>query len=594
MYNSLMEHTVNGNLKGIRSVTVEQIKALYDIRMQQYEFASAELVEALCALTEAIGREISVYISRDGQIRDVSVGDAAKVTMPSMRVVRNEDRLCGVRCIHTHPGGSGMLSDVDVGTLRTMKLDAMAAIGVRDAAPVNMYAAYYTESEDGAALLYGPMRASKLPQRALIEEIFIADAALRRTASDVAERKNERAILVGLDGGAGESTLDELAQLADTAGAQVVGRFVQKKQTVDNATYIGSGKADELSLAGSALEADVFIFDDELTGVQTRNLEETLGCKVIDRTMLILDIFAARAQSREGKLQVELAQLKYSLTHLIGKGQLLSRLGGGIGTRGPGEKKLEIDRRRIRRRIYELDEELKLVDKQRTLRRVKRENNAVPSVALVGYTNAGKSTLLNAISGAGVAAENKLFATLDPVVRQTALPGGTCVLVSDTVGFINKLPHELVQSFRSTLEEVAAADLILHVIDASSPEREMQAAVVEDVLSQIGAGDIPVIEVYNKCDLAGDVLCGDVIRISALKGDGLPELLTAIETRLNAALVHIKLLIPYSKYDAMQLIRRDGRILGQSHEENGTEVEALLRADTANRLKKLLTDGAEQ
>ena len=328
---------------------------------------------------------------------------------------------------------------------------------------------------------------------------------------------------MGLENSGPYDTLAELGELARTAGANVVGRFTQKKAGADNVTYIGSGKAEELSLKGSELEADLFIFDDELTAVQSRNLEEILGARVIDRTALILDIFAQRATSREGKLQVELAQQKYRLPRLLGQGTVLSRLGGGIGTRGPGEKKLEIDRRRIKRRIFELSEELGEIEKQRSLRRARREKNSTPVVALVGYTNAGKSTLLNALTDASVLAEDMLFATLDPVVRQAELPNGTEVLISDTVGFINKLPHDLVEAFRSTLEEAANADIILHVVDRSSPYYESQMAVVEDVLSKLGALDIPRINVYNKCDLTGERTPNDGVFISAAKGTGIDE-----------------------------------------------------------------------
>ena len=269
-----------------------------------------------------------------------------------------------------------------------------------------------------------------------------------------------------MDNDEGYDTLRELADLAETAGALVVDSVRVRRRPIDNATYIGSGKAEELSLRGSELEADLFIFDDELSAIQLRSLEQILEARVIDRTTLILDIFASRATSREGKLQVELAQMRYMLPRLLGQGTSLSRLGGGIGTRGPGEKKLEIDRRRIRRRVFELENELSEIEKQRGLRRENRKANRIPLVALVGYTNAGKSTMLNALTNSDVYAANQLFATLDPVVRQIALDGGTEALISDTVGFINKLPHDLVSAFKSTLEEVSNADLIIHVVDA--------------------------------------------------------------------------------------------------------------------------------
>ncbi|MBO4306223.1 MAG: GTPase HflX, partial [Clostridia bacterium] len=549
-----MSNKVNGNMNGLRSTTIEQLRSLYDIRMGQKEFASEELISLMAELTGIINREIAVYISRDGRIVDVSVGSDKKVDMPNMRLVRNEDRLCGVRCLHTHPNGDGRPSGVDLGTLRSMQLDSMASLGVLNGKPTQLYAAFIGDKNDEGnreALVYGPMRPFKLPHHALINEIFISDDRFRSVTKAVHENEKERAILVGMNDDSGYDTLAELAELAKTAGAEVVGTVPIKKRSIDNATYVGSGKAEELSLMGSELEADLFIFDDELSAIQQRNLEETLGASVIDRTTLILDIFAARAQSREGKLQVELAQLKYRLPRLLGQGQILSRLGGGIGTRGPGEKKLEIDRRRIRRRVYELEEELAGVTKQRELRSEGRRGGGTPLIALVGYTNAGKSTLLNALTNAGVLAEDKLFATLDPVVRGIKLPSGTEAILSDTVGFINKLPHDLVNAFRSTLEEVSKADVILHIIDISSDYHEAQMRVVEDVLSDLGAGDTPRINVFNKCDLLGeyphatpDTDARPLLFISAKNGRGLEELLDAAETLLNSGRHEIDIVIP--------------------------------------------------
>ena len=381
---------------------------------------------------------------------------------------------------------------------------------------------------------------------------------------------------------------EELAQLAETAGVQVVGRELQRRRAVDKTTYIGTGKADDLSLLCSALEADIVIFDDELSAIQMRNLEDVLGVPIIDRTMLILDIFASRAESREGKLQVELAQLQYRLPRLLGMGRALSRQGGsGVGMRGPGEKKLEIDRRRIRRRIFELQQELDEIEKQRALRRVKRGKNAVPVVALVGYTNAGKSTLLNALSGANVLAEDQLFATLDPVVRRITLPNGTECLLSDTVGFINKLPHDLVQAFRSTLEEVRDADLLLHVIDSSSPYYDVQMRVVEEVVSSLGAADTPCIQVFNKIDKnTENTLRPDACRISAMTGAGVSELLEDIETQLSHSRVRVELAVPYDRYETMQQLRAFGTILSESHEADGTHVTVLLDEGLLWKVKK--------
>ncbi len=552
----------------------------------------------MAELTGEINREISVCIDRDGSVLDVSVGDNKKSNVPAMRTVRNEDRLCGVRCLHTHPNGDGRPSAVDLGTMRSLLLDSMASMGVSEGKPTQLYASFIGDkTEDGGreALVYGPLRPHRLPQSQLMAEIFISDDRFRSIAKENILAEPERAILVGIDGGEGYDTLDELEELARTAGAEVVFRSRSKRRPIDNATYIGSGKAEELSLKCSELEADLFVFDDELSAIQQRNLEDILGARVIDRTTLILDIFASRAQSREGKLQVELAQLKYRLPRLLGQGQALSRLGGGIGTRGPGEKKLEVNRRRIRRRIFELERELQDVERQRGLRSDGRRDSRMPLVALVGYTNAGKSTLLNTLTNAGVLAEDKLFATLDPVVRQITLPGGTNAILSDTVGFINKLPHDLVNAFRATLEEVNRAELILHVIDASSSYHEKQMQVVEQVLSSLGAGQTPVIEVFNKCDLlaespARSKAADERMRvfISAKHGEGVEELLAMTEERLNSLRREVEVLIPYSRYEAMNFIYRVGTIISEEHCEDGTRVRAYLSEADMGQLGKLL------
>lgn len=588
-----MEKKINGNISGIRSSVLEEIQSLYSYREASDVFLSVALAQTLARLTGLISREISIYISRSGEISNVSVGDDHSVSMPNMRVARNTDRLCGLRCIHTHPNGSGYLSDVDLGTLHSMRLDAMAAIGVYEGLPANVYAAFIgeMEGEQRTPLIFGPMRYDRLPQRELLNEILNADARLKTPAYTVEQQQSERAVLVGIESNEGYDSLSELKQLAETAGISVVGMEVQRRRPVDNATYIGSGKADELRLLGSSLEADLFIFDDELTAVQIRNLETILGTRVIDRTTLILDIFATRAVSREGKLQVELAQLKYRLPRLLGAGVYMTRQGAsGVGMRGPGEKKLEIDRRRIRRRVFELEQELDEIEKQRTLRRAARKRSETPLVALVGYTNAGKSTLLNALSGSDVLAQDKLFATLDPVVRRVTLPSGTECLISDTVGFINKLPHELVQAFHSTLEEVRDADLILHVIDSSCSYYEVQSRVVREVLETIGAANIPVIDVYNKTDLAPPEHAEKKggVSISALSGKNLDLLLNRIESQLNSLQTRIELTIPYDRYDAVSIIRENGTILEETHAHDGTHIVAMMEPEKLYKVKKRL------
>ncbi len=575
------------------------MESLYDCTAGRDRFAAPELLTALADYTEQIGREISVYIDRSGAIRDVSIGDADSAELPAMRLLRNERRLAGVRCLHTHPNGNPHLSEPDLGALERGKLDAMAALGVRDGLPTGLCCAVLTGASEGGRLahrLFGPVPVYAIDHAVWLEAIAEADGALRGDAVEVVESGRERAFLVGVEtGNERYDSLQELAELADTAGADVVGRESQRRNTPDNAFYIGRGKAEELVKVATAQNVGLFIFDDELSAVQIRNLEQLLGARVIDRTALILDIFAGRATSREGKLQVELAQLKYRLPRLIGQGQTLSRLGGGIGTRGPGEKKLETDRRRIRRQIYELECEIDKMAKQRALRRTRREKNDESVVALVGYTNAGKSTLLNALSGSDVLAEDKLFATLDPVTRQVALPNSGQALFTDTVGFIDKLPHDLVKAFRSTLEETLEADIILHVIDAASPNAIEQARVVETVLDELGVKDSPIIKVYNKSDaLGGEAELHEAgsLTISALTGEGLTELLERVERELDDGRREATFAIPYHRGDVAAYLRRAARILDEAHEEQGWALRVSADAATLGAATKMLGENA--
>ncbi|MGI6265129.1 MAG: GTPase HflX [Acutalibacteraceae bacterium] len=364
------------------------------------------------------------------------------------------------------------------------------------------------------------------------------------------EERAERAVLVAIDTGDYDvdSSLAELAELTRTAGGEVVGEMTQRRESPDKATAIGSGRLEELAGICETNGVDLVIFDEELTATQHRNLEDALPCRVIDRTALILDIFAARARSAEGRLQVELAQLQYRLPRLAGQGQALSRLGGGIGTRGPGETKLESDRRHIRRRIASLKEQLEAVERQRQNRRQRRQKDGLRSVALVGYTNAGKSTLMNALTDAGVLAEDKLFATLDPTARALKLPDGRQVLLLDTVGFVRRLPHQLVQAFRSTLEEATAADVLINVCDVSDPEVAQQREVTVELLRQLGCADQPVITAYNKCDRApvSDDL-PEGIAISAVTGMGLDALLSAVARALPPDRRRVTLLLPFQE-----------------------------------------------
>ena len=391
-----------------------------------------------------------------------------------------------------------------------------------------------------------------------------------------------KAILASVDTGEfnAESSIEELAELAETANAEIVGVIIQKKDSYDSATCMGAGRLEELKGQLEELRAELVIFDHELTGVQVRNIENIIDVRVIDRTTLILDIFAQRARTKEGKLQVELAQQKYRLPRLTGMGTSLSRLGGGIGTRGPGETKLETDKRHIRKRISYLEAELEDLKKHRNFSRSRRRKDGVLCAAIVGYTNVGKSTLLNALTDAGVLAEDKLFATLDITSRSLELPDGRSVMLIDTVGLIRRLPHNLVEAFKSTLEEAASADIILNVQDLSSPEQEEQAEVTRKLLSELGCDGIPQINVMNKVDAAlnPDTVFEDslTVAISAKHHQGFERLLKCIAENLPETAKRMKLLIPYDKTSLIGKIRLEGKIFSEEYTENGTLIDALV------------------
>lgn len=402
----------------------------------------------------------------------------------------------------------------------------------------------------------------------------------------------EKAVLVAVDTGDYncESSLDELEELARTAGAVVLGRVWQKRDKPDSATFLGTGRLEELGEFCENSEADLVIVDSEISPAQLRNIEKATKTRVVDRTTLILDIFADRARTNEGKLQVELAQLKYSLPRLMGQGTKLSRLGAGIGTRGPGETKLETDRRHIRRRIKSLEDELDALEKRRSLARARREKDGIETVVIVGYTNAGKSTLMNTLTEAGVLAQDKLFATLDPTSRALTLPDGRKVMLIDTVGFIRRLPHNLVEAFKSTLEEAVSAKVILNVCDASDPECSIHLEVTDDLLEELGCSGKPVIPVFNKCDLPeADT---DVVRrpgavmISALENKGLDELLDAIAKALPPTRAKAKMLIPYSDGASAAILRKDSIISVEEYRADGLYFEITADVAMIDRFQK--------
>ena len=406
--------------------------------------------------------------------------------------------------------------------------------------------------------------------------------------------EQEKALLISVDTGEfdAEASIDELEELARTAGAEVIGKVIQKKEAPEKVTFVGVGKLAEIIAFCHGNDVDLLIFDSELSPSQQRNLEKLTSVRVIDRTMLILDIFAMRARTSEGKLQVELAQLKYQLPRLAGQGTALSRLGGGIGTRGPGETKLESDKRHIRRRIQKLQEELFQLEKRRNQMRKRREKDGVQTVAIVGYTNAGKSTLMNALTDAGVLAENKLFATLDPTSRGLTLPDGRQVMLVDTVGLIRRLPHKLVEAFKSTLEEAATATVILNVCDASDEHSAEHLEVTKNLLQELGCAGKPVISVMNKCDLVGDVYSmptfGKTVMISALEGKGFDELLDAVLRELPPTRRSTEFLIPFSAGATAARIRKEGVVEFEEYREDGLYMKATVEISLINEIKDYL------
>lgn len=585
---------IKGNIKGIRDSVIAELQKLYD--MQSPQLVSQELAVKLADITEYINREISVYITRSGQIIEIAVGDNATVELPSFSGRRGAGRLSGIRCIHTHPGGNPYLSGVDISALKNNKYDAMVAIGVLspDFTKSELTFGLITgidSNENYTAECYGPYSIEDAENINFVNTVSTIERILdKQTGTASLQVMSERAILIGMEWGRNDSlwtvddSLEELKQLADTAGATVIKKFIQKRSKPDPAFFIGRGKVQELALYAQQENIDLCIFDDELSPAQQRNIESVMGIRIIDRTALILDIFAQRARTNEGKLQVELAQLQYTLPRIMGKGLMLSRLGGGIGTRGPGETKLEVDRRRIRDRIAFIKDQIEKVKAVRSLHRSKRKKNNVFEVSLVGYTNAGKSTLLNTLTNSDIYAKDQLFATLDPTTRQLTLPNKQEIIITDTVGFIQRLPHQLIAAFRSTLEVVTEADLLVHVIDVSHELYKEQAAAVHEVLKEIGAESKPVITVYNKIDkLPPDskladrlALEEDTVCISAAKKLNLESLQQMIESHLKSKAVEVILCIPYAETAKAAQLHETANVLEQEYTENGAVMKVIL------------------
>jgi len=588
---------IHGELVGIRKSFLTRIEGLYEFSVPFGQVITAELAQKMLEITADLNRELAVYINRRGLITAVAVGDISTVVLPEIDGRRSSNRLSGTRCIHTHPSGDTELSGVDIASLKQIRFDLMAAIGqIEGIIQVSFGIITDIKNDTFNTQTIGPLSLEEFIELDLTYLTAQIERQLELNTRTSAIAEPEKALLVGLERQgkwAIVDSLSELSQLAETAGAQVLGMTWQKRERPDPALFIGRGKVQELSLLRQEKNANLIIVDDELSPAQQRNLEKLLGTKVLDRAALILDIFAQRARSHEGKLQVELAQLRYTLPRLGGQGLVLSRLGGGIGTRGPGESKLEVDRRRIRDRIGDIAQQIENIKKQRNLHRKRRQSTRIPTIALVGYTNSGKSTLLNILTASTVLAEDKLFATLDPTTRHIALPDGQEALLTDTVGFIQKLPHHLIAAFRATLEEVIQADILLHIIDCSHPQHKEQSQAVYQVLHELKVDTTHLITVFNKIDKLENQETLDQllhldhsIAISALSGLGTDKLLRLVQNFLKEQTVEMPLLIPYSDNNMIAKLYDVSTVLSTEYREDGIYVLISLPPDEMNRFSK--------
>lgn len=594
---------IYGNIEGIRKSIIDELDSIYSIKNLKDEVCDLEILNIISRVSSFIEREVSVGINRKGTVTSVAIGDSTSVEVPLIDI--EEKRLSGIRVIHTHPNGYCNLSALDLTALLKLKLDAIVSVAIVDGKIIDFSLGMLTlynnklEFEEKKNLSL-----EEITSIHMLDKIRFVENLIK--TNDVIEDTQEKAILVGSDT---KESLEELKELAEACNVPVLKTVFQSRNKIDAAFFIGRGKVLEIASMRQVERANVIIFDDELSGSQVRNLESAIGAKVIDRTTLILEIFATRAKTKEAKIQVELAQLKYRLTRLQGLGTVLSRTGGGIGTRGPGEKKLETDRRHIMETVYDLKNELKKIKKTREVQREKRNKENIPKVSLVGYTNAGKSTLRNALcdlaSKKDIQTKEKvfeadmLFATLDTTTRAVTLKNKGVITLTDTVGFVRKLPHDLVEAFKSTLEEVIFSDLLCHVIDTSSDTAVEQYIAVNEVLNELGAADKEMILVLNKIDKATEEqiaiikeAIGDkkVIEISAKEGTNLEEFLDLIEEKLPYNYRKAGYLIPYEKGDIQSFLHRNARIIEEEYRDNGTYMVAEVDDEVYNKTKEYVIE----
>lgn len=587
---------IYGNIEGIKNSFLEELENIYSIRTLKTDICNLEIIDIMSRISGLIEREVSVGINRKGNVTSVAIGDSTSVEVPIIDI--NEKRLSGIRVIHTHPNGYCNLSALDLTALLKLKLDSIVSIAILDGkikdfslGMLTLYNNKLEYEEKSNIILEDLMSIDILDKIRFVENLI--------KTNDVIEDTEEKAILVGSDT---KESLDELKELTEACNIPVLQSIFQSRNKIDAAYFIGRGKVLEIASIRQIEKANVIIFDDELSGSQVRNLEAALGAKVIDRTTLILEIFATRAKTKEAKIQVELAQLKYRMSRLQGLGTVMSRTGGGIGTRGPGEKKLETDRRHIMETIYDLKAELKKIKKTREVQREKRNKENIPKVSLVGYTNAGKSTLRNALCDLAAKRETQtkekvfeadmLFATLDTTTRAITLRNKGVITLTDTVGFVRKLPHDLVEAFKSTLEEVIFSDLLCHVIDVSSDTAVEQYIAVNEVLTELGAINKETILVLNKVDKATEdqlelikstIGTKEIIEISAKNGTNLDKLLALIEEKLPYNYRKVEYIIPYEKGDVPSFLHRNARVIEEEYRDNGTYILAEVDDEVYNK-----------
>ena len=590
-----------GNTEGVKKTFLDELEGLYRARVLKDEVCSEEIIQTISRISSNIEREVSLAVDRRGKVVSITIGDSTSVEIGMIDI--RERRLSGVRVIHTHPNGYSNLSALDLSALLKLKLDAIVAIGVYDGKITDYSLGMITITND--LLDYEEklnLSLNELLSINILDKIQHIEGLIKER--EITEDNAEKAILVGSDT---KESLEELKELTKVCDIPVLDMVYQSRSKVDPAFYIGKGKVFEIASLRQSKHANLIIFDDELSGSQVRNLEAALGAKVIDRTTLILEIFARRARSKEAKIQVELAQLKYRMSRLQGLGTMLSRTGGGIGTKGPGEKKLETDRRHIKETIYDLNDELKKIKKTREVQREKRNKESIPKVSLVGYTNAGKSTLRNKLCDIAAQKEvqgkekvfeaDMLFATLDITTRSIILKNKGVVTITDTVGFVRKLPHDLVEAFKSTLEEVIYSDLLCHVVDASSDNALEQVEAVEEVLEELGAKDKDTILVLNKIDMASEENLDSIreatkeyetIEISAKEGINLDGLLSLIEEKLPYKMKKCEYLIPYDRSDINSYLHRNGRVLEEEYRDNGSFMVVEVDDESYNKSKEFV------